>query len=249
MLPAGSQKSLFALALLVSSSALFAQEICNNAIDDDGDGLIDLNDIADCSCIDSLSLSPLPNGGFESQSCCPNGISLTNCIQGWSQVTTPTTDYFHACDFMPAFVPTPLPDGDGCVGMFSVDGWQEYIGTCLSAPLPATVQASVTFKYSGFDVDGSVTNAQTWSFGTTQIAVYGFPTCPILAIVTTNCPAGWSGGVLLGSVTVLPNGSWQQAQINFTPAQNIEYLALGSPCGLPPSFQWTAGYGPYLLLD
>lgn len=42
------KRLLLVLALVVGSTALFAQEICNNGIDDDGDGFIDCYD-ADCS--------------------------------------------------------------------------------------------------------------------------------------------------------------------------------------------------------
>jgi gliding motility-associated-like protein len=35
---------------ILFSSVSYSQEICNNAIDDDNDGLIDLNDVSDCVC-------------------------------------------------------------------------------------------------------------------------------------------------------------------------------------------------------
>lgn len=37
--------------------ASISQEICDNGMDDDGDGLIDLNDIVDCGCNDSIALT------------------------------------------------------------------------------------------------------------------------------------------------------------------------------------------------
>ena len=37
------------MALLVFCTLALSQEICDNGIDDDGDGLIDLND-PDCEC-------------------------------------------------------------------------------------------------------------------------------------------------------------------------------------------------------
>lgn len=44
-------KSIFHLAfLLLLPSLLLSQEICNNGIDDDNDGLVDLNDTSDCAC-------------------------------------------------------------------------------------------------------------------------------------------------------------------------------------------------------
>ena len=39
----------FFLFCLFFSSTIWAQEICNNGVDDDGDGLIDCYDTGDCS--------------------------------------------------------------------------------------------------------------------------------------------------------------------------------------------------------
>ena len=43
-------KYLFFLLLILSAGTSFSQEICDNGIDDDGDGLIDLNDSVECVC-------------------------------------------------------------------------------------------------------------------------------------------------------------------------------------------------------
>ncbi len=44
-------KSIFHLAFLfLLPTLIFSQEICNNGIDDDGDGLVDLNDDTECIC-------------------------------------------------------------------------------------------------------------------------------------------------------------------------------------------------------
>ena len=56
----------------------YSQEICNNAIDDDLDGLIDYND-NDCICNDSiianLPESLIPNPSFEEYSCLPDWLA------------------------------------------------------------------------------------------------------------------------------------------------------------------------------
>ena len=62
-----------ALALVLLPTFTHAQEICDNGIDDDGNGLVDLNDTLACPC----SLLPPPtnlisNGSFEQHNCCPN---------------------------------------------------------------------------------------------------------------------------------------------------------------------------------
>ncbi len=80
----------------------FSQEICNNGIDDDADGLIDLND-PDCSCSgigggSTNVTSLIPNPSFEQMNCCPSTFSEMSCATTWEQATTPTSDYFN-CGF------------------------------------------------------------------------------------------------------------------------------------------------------
>ena len=53
-------------------------EICDNAIDDDLDGLIDLND-PDCTCESTEPVSLIPNPSFEDLDCCPDNRSQLNC--------------------------------------------------------------------------------------------------------------------------------------------------------------------------
>lgn len=86
--------------LLVLAGPLAAQEICNNGIDDDGDGAIDLND-PDCGCFGSLNsgvISLVPNHSFEERMCCPGGfVSMVSppwlsCATGWGPGTQGTTD-------------------------------------------------------------------------------------------------------------------------------------------------------------
>ncbi|MFT5166836.1 MAG: hypothetical protein ACI8P3_002068 [Saprospiraceae bacterium] len=90
-------------------------EICDNAIDDDNDGLIDLND-PDCEYEIIEPVSLIPNPSFEDMNCCPSNRSQLNCTDSWIQASEPTTDYLHTCgwmgwdDFPP---PLPFPDGQG----------------------------------------------------------------------------------------------------------------------------------------
>ncbi len=140
-------KALSAILLaLVLPAALSAQEICNNGIDDDTDGLIDLND-PDCPCSTLLMTDSLPsyirNHSFEQRSCCPLGFvsplgpPWLDCATGWHQATSSTSDYFHECGYSPAGMPLPPPDGEGAVGFFAMTTYKEYVGTCLTWPLPS----------------------------------------------------------------------------------------------------------------
>ena len=74
-------------------------EICDNAIDDDNDGLIDIND-PDCECPIIEPISRIPNPSFEEKNCCPGSRSELNCADNWIQASAPTTDYLHTCGWM-----------------------------------------------------------------------------------------------------------------------------------------------------
>jgi len=61
---------LFILLITVTGSMLYAQEICDNGLDDDNDGMIDIND-TECQCLSSIPL--LSVSGF----ICDNDLKLT----------------------------------------------------------------------------------------------------------------------------------------------------------------------------
>ena len=60
-----------------------SQEICDNGIDDDVDGLIDLNDTSDCSCQIGVLPPIIPNPSFESYSACPTFNSQMSKVNFW----------------------------------------------------------------------------------------------------------------------------------------------------------------------
>jgi len=68
------------------SASIYAQntEICDNGVDDDQDGLIDLND-EDCACQIIEPISLIPNPSFENQTCCPTNRSQMDCAETWIQ--------------------------------------------------------------------------------------------------------------------------------------------------------------------
>lgn len=103
-------KSGLIFCFLLLFTAAFSQEICNNGIDDDSDGLIDLND-SDCNCTGGggTPSSLIPNPSFEQQDCCPSYFSELNCATSWIQASDATSDYMNTCDFVMASVSqTPL---------------------------------------------------------------------------------------------------------------------------------------------
>lgn len=91
------------IALIVLFSLSFAgylraQEICDNGVDDNGNGLIDLQDPA-CTCQGILTIGDLPdflpNTSFENQHCCPLAFSDLDCVQEWYSGNFSSPDYIH----------------------------------------------------------------------------------------------------------------------------------------------------------
>ncbi|MBS1581696.1 MAG: PKD domain-containing protein, partial [Bacteroidetes bacterium] len=258
--------------------ALSAQEICNNGIDDDADGLVDLND-PDCPCSTVLMPPGLPsyirNPSFEDRMCCPYGfVSIVSppwldCAAGWHQATSATSDYLHMCGYAPAGMPMPPPDGQGAVGFYAMTDYKEYVGTCLTYPLPSNpLLAGTTYTLSLWiacaGADGMHT--QTEEQGSTSVfpdqfplAIFGYANaCVPFPIGTMNCIGDEPGWGELGRVMVQPAWDWVRVSITFTPTQDIHSVIIGSACDLPASFTTHAvvdSHGntnylsPYFLVD
>lgn len=213
-------------------------EICDNAIDDDMDGLIDLND-PDCDCEIIEPISLIPNPSFEDLNCCPDDRSQLDCAEVWIQASEPTTDLIHTCgwfgwdDFPP---PTPFPDGEGIMGFR--DGrvrqstglqanWKEYAGACLISPL----EADSTYRFD-FDV-GFVNAVQSPPI---NITFFGTTDCDNLPFGIGNenfgCPTNGPGWINLGSTFLSggPGNKWVKGVIEVTPTENIEAIAIGPSC-------------------
>lgn len=215
-------------------------EICDNGKDDDGDGLIDLND-PDCDCPIFGPESLIPNPSFEEKNCCPQGVSELNCAKTWIQASEPTTDYLNTCGWFgwPNLQPPkPIPDGQGFVGFrngrFRRGGtnanWKEYAGACLLSPMKANTQYRLRFKF-GF--------VNELNSPPTNITLFGTTDCKNLPFGVGNaefgCPTNGPGWIELGSVYGQGNQNWISVDINFTPKSNIYAIALGPSCALVSS--------------
>lgn len=218
---------------------LVLEEICDNGRDDDGDGLIDLND-PDCVCASVEPISLIPNPSFEERTCCPQNRSQLNCAETWIQASEATTDYIHTCgwtgwDYLP--VPLPIPDGDGCVGYrngrfmtneFSSEtepNWKEYAGACLLSPLRANNRYKFQF-YVGF------THAK--NSPSTEVVFYGTTNCDNLPFGLGQrdfgCPSNDPNWKILGSVSASGRFGWVQREINIRPQNDIYAIAIGPSC-------------------
>ncbi len=206
-------------------------EICDNGIDDDGDGLIDLND-DECECETEQISSLIPNLSFEDMSCCPDFFGQLNCADNWIQASNPTTDYLHTCDFLGLYpVPLPIPDGEGCVGFRNgrppgQPNFKEYTGACLNGFMPAGTEYTLEF-YLGFY--NSIQSPPI------NITLFGTSDCSNLPFGGTDpnfgCPTNGPGWIEITQTGVVSASSgWIQISMTFTPTQDIYAIALGPDC-------------------
>lgn len=229
-----------------------ADEICDNGIDDDLDGLVDLND-PDCDCPVAVPTSLIPNPSFEEMNCCPIDRSQLGCAVDWIQASEATTDYLHTCGWMgwdnlPP--PLPFPDGNGCVGWRNgrpagangegpIPNWKEYAGACLTGPLKAGTSYRFEF-YVGFTTQPNSPS--------TNIVFYGTSDCANLPFGIGNeafgCPTNGPGWRQLGAVSISGTFEWQKKEINVTPSVDIHAIAIGPDCSTS-----TTTFQPYYFFD
>ncbi len=244
------KKFLLLFVLTVLSTSFFSQEICNNGIDDDANGLIDLNDPT-CNCAPIPIPSLIPNPSFENMNCCPSSFSQVNCAANWNQATNATSDYFNCGYNFGAAVGAglaPPPNGTGYLGAIFSPGWQEYVGACLLTPMLAGTSYTLNFQIASTPITGwgDVCNGGVVNFGPIDITLYGLATCPSFPIGTTGCPPGWT---VLGTATYTPVNNWGIISITFVPTFNVNAVIIGSPCTLPGDYNNPGGCYPYFYFD
>lgn len=249
------KKSYLTYIFIFCSLVSFSQEICTNGIDDDGDGLIDLND-TDCACQAQTTAinSLIPNPSFEQIDYCPTSFSQLNAATSWIQASWPTTDYFNTCGYGAGFT-VPYPNGNGMVGAIFAIGWQEYLGACLSSPMLAGTNYMLKFNiYGSRGMYDTTFHFYPPIYSPIDITLYGSANCSSLPVNTLGCPSlanpNW---IILGTAHYTPVNTWGVLTIDFTPPVNINTVILGSPCNLPPDyiqqFNPQNTFFPYFLFD
>ncbi len=249
-------KMLFILVFLCSGWAVQAQEICDNGIDDNNNGLIDLQD-PECAChpiIQLLAPNSLPNPSFEEMDCCPSNFSQLQCTRDWKLGNTATADYMHTCGFILAGITNsglvPFPDGDGVAGMIFADGWKEYLSICLNDTIPCGAEVTISFWTAFVPIQN---NGQLCTIisklGPVQFTIYGAPHCNSLTLDVTDCPSkGDLTWMAMGSVMINPLNEWHQVSLTFTTPEEITAIMLGAPCQLSGEFTGPLCY-PYYVID
>ena len=254
---------LFFFCLLLLSFSVYSQENCNNGIDDDGDGKIDLND-TDCACNTTSVTSLINNHDFEQMSRCPNDFGLFNVATGWFLPNKSTTDYINSCGFVPVsatdagIYPLPLSNGNGVAGILVSQDYKEFIATCTNTPLLAGTTYQLNFDIatstSGRILStepntGQACNEGNLNAGSIKITLYGKGRCDTAGDDTYDLPSGW---IPLGTATYLPSKNWTQLSVIFTPTATINSIMLGPPVTLPDSYVDEYDYWscfPYFYFD
>jgi len=240
----------------------FSQEICNNGIDDDADGLVDLRDSVDCPCADSRSVfvpSLIRNPSFEEYTTCPGSHSELFVANFWQEATAGTTDYLNTCGFTYRAGPAgllPFPDGQAAVGAFISGTYKEYVGTCLSTPLVAGRRYRLTMHIASSAVSPTPTDNCPQNidnlFAPLNITIFGASSCNDLPVSTFYCPLdGNTAWKSMGDTVYTPRQSWSQITINFIPTRTTRTIMIGSPCVLPESYSdsLSGDCKPYFYFD
>lgn len=222
-------KFLISLCLIFSLTPLFAQEICDNGIDDDGDLAIDLQD-ADCLC--SVPSTGLIAEDFENYTDCPEGFGgILNIISDWEPAGTPQGA--NTCGFLggaifPA-VPLPIPSGEGCIGIGSDEGIVKCLPSCslLSGE-------TYTFEIDAVDFTQFGTAVEYVLYGRSSCA--GIPSGPSDYTYDwlDNCSPNFQWTALV-TVTGSPgtNPSWESLSGSFTADANYGALLIAFSCDNP----------------
>lgn len=217
-------------------------EICDNGIDDDMDGLIDLNDTIDCKCngIETIQFKPsslIPNPSFEDTLCCPDGLAQLNCAVDWIQASSATSDYYHTCglseDPERGYPPMPLPDGNGYIGFIDLTRillgpYKEYVGACLLEPMKAGTEYTLQF-YLGFGRAGNRYSSRS----PMPVALFGTADCgqlPFGGRRYDGCPGALPSWFEIESQVVRGSNEWVLVTMTFTPTVDVEAIALGPGC-------------------
>ncbi|MCB9313343.1 MAG: gliding motility-associated C-terminal domain-containing protein [Lewinellaceae bacterium] len=242
--------------IFLGGATLSAQEICDNGVDDDGDGLTDLYD-DECVCTGVTQTTDqtnkIPNPDFENYSICPTSWSQIEYCTGWERGTFGTSDYLNTCGYVTPGVLSaglvPFPSGDGCTGAYFTESWKEYVATCLTTPLSPGLDYELTFYIAACSVLDGFIGCSPFSYAPVNVTLWGGPDCTLPVPSTGGCPSdGDPDWVPLGTVTYSPVSEWAEVSISFTAPSTIAAIMLGPPCVVPPGYGGPDCY-PFIVYD
>lgn len=252
-------KIIFTAFLLISLQQLHAQEICDNGIDDDGDGLIDIND-PDCQCHFQAPKNLLLNPSFEEyKHCTVVNVPINqnfDMVNDWlfGSKTSTGNDVFYDNKNCPEYstivyaYPKLTPhSGKGFISL-SEDGkkdipipenetQKDYITQCLQAPLLKNKEYTFTFYAAAFTTLSTIDSVYLTNHPF-SVAVFGNTDCNAIpfgsAYKHSGCPANYAGWKLIGEISrIVIDNVWVQFKINLTIPEDINVIAIGPDCTLP----------------
>ncbi|MBP9081170.1 MAG: PKD domain-containing protein [Flavobacteriales bacterium] len=258
------------LAFLLLTGTAAAQEVCDNGVDDDGNGLIDLNDTTGCPC----TVLPPPanlisNGSFEDHTCCPGQpgqveSNYIDCATGWADYQiSATVDFYDPCGFFPSMIPQPVPDGNAVAGMV-VHTWPggasyEFLTQCLATPMLSGLTYELGFNVAAVRMQFGFIGTLPINFGPLQLAIFGLDTCPPLPYTMYDpvwgspmpaqyCPTEL-GLTELGTVTYTPSNAWQEVTFTFQAPFDVGAIMIGPACPVPQDYNMWGSSEPYFFFD
>ncbi|WP_163408372.1 Ig-like domain-containing protein [Flavobacterium ajazii] len=242
------------IVFLFISLFCYSQENCNNGIDDDGDGKIDLND-EDCICNNFTTTSLLQNPSFEEKTGCPQGYDDTPTANNWTKGTIPSPDYLNKDCYLFNTIYTKnlqnFPDGKGILRAVYKNNKKEYIAAKLSTSLLAGVNYQLTLNIASLMSIETTNLSKRFDFNflaPTYVTLYGCNNKDNLPLYTTSDPNSFDPSwIEIGKVLYQPQTTWGEITISFTTSTDINAIMLGPEKTLPPSFN--TDYEPSFLYD
>lgn len=250
----------FCLALWGGSSNLdrleqkqlgFRVEICDNNIDDDEDGLIDVFD-PDCQCPGLNPPNLVPNGQFNQTNGCCADLGQVNCLESW-EVLGPSPDYISDnclqsnlrpdVRFLSNALNTSFNDGYIFGLVNQVDGRHltESMGVCLDSVLLAGQTYTLSFDIANLRNDDP----------DILFSLIGVPDCNRLTSYNTInrdifCDIGLPFERLASLNAQTLDSGWNTYEVEITPSSDIEAIFYSSDCDFQPA---TRDATFYMVLD
>lgn len=254
-------KLIFYLSFLLISFAALAQENCFDGIDNDGDGLIDLNDPDGCDCAVEIELEFLENGDFESFSVCPNGFSQLPVVDGFYFSQGGSTDFYHTCGYLGGGLYPEVSalfgpeNGNGIVGLFSdpTVQYRELVSSCLNGTLISGEVYTLSFDLSTtgqFDTGelGSIPFIECSDF---PFELYGSTACPVNLGNNDyiGCISNYNSEYisLIEGIVAIEVNQFNNYTFEFMVPQAINNIAFGGSCTDPSCSG--PGANAYFYLD
>ncbi|MFH6946216.1 T9SS type B sorting domain-containing protein [Flavobacterium sp. FlaQc-50] len=217
----------------------YSQENCNNGIDDDNDGKIDLND-TDCICNNNATTSILANSSFEEKTSCPYSYNDLSSVISWVKGTQPSPSYINCAK--PSLIYDKklenFPDGDGIISAVYKNGRKEYLATKLQTPLLAGTKYQLKLNIATLIAQSGNKEYDFDYLEPINITLFGCNNRDNLSLYTNSSPDTFDPTwIEIGHAVYQPQSIWGEITLVFTPNTNINSIMFGAPSGkLPASF-------------